>query len=147
VVDKSLSLRSRKLLKRPRWPRAPKAETEEQPIQYISRPDPSLYCPTLYAPCIDSDEDQLPVTAESTGPREIKTSDIGDSGDDLTDGILTIDGSRFLLNKVRQEVKAIKFLDLRDRLLLLVESWRAFLNRRLQYFVNMVLLPWVDYGN
>ena len=139
-MDKSLSLRSRKLLKWPRWATAPKAETKEQPIQYISRPDPALYCPTLYAPCIDSDEDQLPVPGESTGPREIKTSDIGDSGDDLTDGILTIDGSRFLLSKVRQEVKAIKFLDLRDSLLTLVGGWRAFLNRKLQYFVNMVLL-------
>jgi hypothetical protein len=140
VVDKSLSLRSRKLLKRPRWARAPKAVTEKQPIQYISRPDPALYCPTLYAPCIDSDEDQLPVAGGSTGPREIKTSDIGDSGDDLTDGILTIDGSRFLLSKVRQEIKAIKFLDLRDTLLTLIDGWRAFLNRRLQYFVNMLLL-------
>ena len=98
MVDKSLSLRSRKLLKRPRWARAPKAVTEEQLIQYISRPDPALYCPTLYAPCIDSDGDQLPVAGEPTEPREIKTSDIGDSGDDLTDGILTIDGSRFLLS-------------------------------------------------
>ena len=94
----------------------------------------------LYAPCDSSSED------EDTGPLEIKTSDI-DSGEDLTDGILAIDGARFLLSKVRQEIKAIKFLDLRDSLLTLVDGWRAFLNRRLQYFVNMVLLPWVDYGN
>ena len=87
----------------------------------------------------------MPLAGESTGPLEIKTSDI-DSGDDLTDGILAIDAARFLLSKVRQEVKAIKFLDLRDSLLTLVDGWRAFLNRRLQYFVNMVLLPWVDYG-
>ena len=140
MVDKSLSLRSRKLLKRPRWPSLLKAETDEHPIQYVSRPDPALYCPTLYAPCIDSDNDKQPAAGESTGPREIKTSDIGDSGDDLTDGILTIDGSRFLLSKVRQEVKAIKFLDLRDTLLTFIDGWRAFLNRRLQYFVNMLLL-------
>ena len=37
----------------------------------------------LYAKCNDSNEDQLPEAAESSGPREIKTSDIGDSGDDL----------------------------------------------------------------
>jgi hypothetical protein len=140
VVDKSLSLRLRKLLKRPRWAIASKGETKEQPIKYVSRPDPALYCPTLYASCIDSDDDQQPAAGESAGPREIKTSDIGDSGDDLTDGILTIDGSRYLLSKVRQEVKAIKFLDLRDSLLTLVDGWRAFLNRRLQYFVNMLLL-------
>jgi len=125
---------------------SPKVESEEQPIPYVSRPDPAIYCHTLYAPCNDSDEDHLPVAGESSGPLDIKTSDI-DSGDDLTNGILAIDAARFLLSKVRQEVKTIKFLDLRDCLLLLVDSWRAFLNRRLQYFVNMVLLPWVDYGN
>ena len=101
----------------------------------------------LYMPlAMTQIEDKLPVAGESTGPLEIKTCDI-DSCDDLTNGILAIDAARFLLSKVRQEVKTIKFLDLRDRLLLLVDSWRAFLNRRLQYFVNMVLLPWVDYGN
>ena len=146
VVEKSLSIRSRKLLKRPRCVISPKTETEEQPIQYVSRPDPAIYCPTLYAPCNNSDEHESPVTSESAAPLEIKTSDI-DSGDDLTDGILAIDAARFLLSKVRQEVKAIKFLDLRDSLLTLIDSWRAFFNRRLQYFVNMVLLPWVDYGN
>ena len=125
---------------------SPKVESEEQPIPYVSRPDPAIYCPTLYAPCNDSDEDQLSVAGESNEPLDIKTSDI-DSGDDLTNGILAIDAARFLLSKVRQEVKKIKFLDLRDCFLLLVDSWRAFLNRRLQYFVNMVLLPWVDYGN
>jgi hypothetical protein len=61
----------------------------------------------LYVNCDDSNEDQLPEAAESSGPHEIKTSDIGDSGDDLTNGILTIDGSRYLLSIVRKEVKAI----------------------------------------
>jgi hypothetical protein len=37
---------------------------------------------------------------------EIKISDI-DSGDDLTNGILTIDGSRYLLSIIRKELKAI----------------------------------------
>ncbi len=97
MVDKSLSLRSRKLLKRPRWAIAPKAETEEQPIQYISRPDPAIYCPTLYAPCNQSDKDESFVYGESSGPIEIKTCDI-DSGDDLTDGILAIDAARFVLS-------------------------------------------------
>jgi len=61
----------------------------------------------LYAKCDDSNEDQLPEAGESTGLREIKISEIGDSGDDLTNGILTIDGSRYLLSIVRKEVKAI----------------------------------------
>ena len=50
----------------------------------------------------------------------IKTSEI-DSGDDLTDGVLAIDGVRFLLSKVRNEVKGIKYLDLKDELLGLVD--------------------------
>jgi hypothetical protein len=76
---------------------SPKAETEKQPIKYTSRPDPATYCPLLYAPCDSSSEDQPPVAGKPTGPLEIKTSDI-DSGDDLTEGILAIDGARFLLS-------------------------------------------------
>jgi hypothetical protein len=128
------------LLKRPRYATIRKGPTEEQPIQNISRPDPAIYCPMLYAKCDESNEDQLPEAAESTGPREIKTSDIGDSGDDLTHGILTIDGSRYLLSMVRKEVKAIKSLDMRDCLLTHIDRYRAFLNRKLQHFVNMLLL-------
>jgi len=55
----------------------------------------------------------------------IKTSEI-DSGDDLTDGVLAIDGVRFLLSKVRNEVKGIKYLDLKDDLQGLVEHWQEF---------------------
>ena len=62
-----------------------------------------------------------------------------DSGEDLTDGILAVDGARVLLNTVRRGVKDIKYHDLRDGLLALVDDWRAFLKRRLQYFLNMVL--------
>ena len=71
---------------------------------------------------------------------------MGDSGDDLTEGILAVDGVRFLLNKVREEVKDIQFLDLRDGLLQFVDGRRAYLKRRLQYFVNMILFPRVGYG-
>ena len=67
-------------------------------------------------------------------------------GDDLTDGILAVDGARVLLNTVRREVKGIKYHHLRDGLLTLVDGWRDFLKRRLQYFVNMVLFPVVGYG-
>jgi hypothetical protein len=69
-----------------------------------------------------------------------------DSGEDLTDGILAVDGARALLNSVRREVKGIKYHHLRDGLLTLVDGWRASLKRRLQYFVNMVLFPVVGYG-
>jgi hypothetical protein len=43
----------------------------------------------------------------------MKTSEI-DSGDDLTDGILAIDGVHSILRKVREEVKGIKFIDVQD---------------------------------
>ena len=69
-----------------------------------------------------------------------------DSGEDLTDGILAVDGARVLLNTVRRGVKDIKYHDLRDGLLVLVDDWRDFLKRRLQYFLNMVLFPVVGHG-
>jgi hypothetical protein len=64
----------------------------------------------------------------------------------LTEGILAVDNVRVLLNKVRDEVKEIKFIDLRDGLLKFVDGRRAFLKSRLQYFVNMILYPHVGYG-
>ena len=75
----------------------------------------------------------------------IKTSEI-DSGDDLTDGINAIDSVRSILSKVREEVKGIKYIDLQDELQGLVDHWQAYIKRRLQYFVEMVLFPMVGYG-
>jgi len=75
----------------------------------------------------------------------IKTSEI-DSGDDLTDGILAIDSVRSILSKVREEVKGIKYIDLQDELIGLVDHWQAYIKRRLQYFIEMVLFPMVGYG-
>ena len=69
-----------------------------------------------------------------------------DSGEDLTDGILAVDGARALLNTVRRGVKGVMYHDLRDGLLALVDGWRAFLTLRLQYFLNMVLFPVVGHG-
>ena len=68
-----------------------------------------------------------------------------DSGEDLTDGILAVDGARVILNTVRRGVKGVKYHDLRDGLLTLVDDWRAFLTLRLQYFLNMVIFPVVGY--
>ena len=45
-----------------------------------------------------------------------------DSGEDLTDGILAVDGVRALLNTVRRGVKGVKYNDLRDGLLGLVDA-------------------------
>jgi hypothetical protein len=99
----------------------------EQPIKYESRPDPAKYCPTLYAPC-NNDYDEV---EEEPVPQVIHSDDLGRSGEDLTDNILAVDGVRVLLIKLRQEAKDIKYLDLRDFLLGLVDKWRAFLSSRL----------------
>ena len=96
-VEKSLSIRSRKLLKRPRLAVTTMAMTEE-PIKYVERADPAIYCPTLYAPCHSSSD--YSSEEEPDKAREIRTSEIG-SGDNLTDGIFAVDGVRFLSNKVR----------------------------------------------
>ena len=122
---------------------SPKVESQEQPIPYVSRPDPAIYCKTLYDLCDSSRDESSEEEPEKI--REIRSSKIGGSGDDLANGILAVDGVRFLSNKVRQEVKDITYLDLRDGLLSFIDGRRAYLNRRLQYFINMVLLPHVDY--
>jgi len=72
------------------------------------------------------------------GPQEINT-DFVDCGDDLTYGVVAIDGARYLISFVRKMIKKIPLLDLKDGLLEIFDDWRAFLNRRLQYFVNMLL--------
>ena len=43
-------------------------------------------------------------------------------------------------------MKGIKYLDLKDELLGLVDHWQAYIKRRLQYFVEMVLFPLFGYG-
>ena len=43
-------------------------------------------------------------------------------------------------------MKGIKYLDLKDELRGLVDHWQAYIKRRLQYFVEMVLFPLLGYG-
>ena len=63
-----------------------------------------------------SSDDELPA-----GPLEIKTSD-NECGDDLAEVVVAIDGSRVLLGQVRSLSKDIKYLDLKDCLLSMVDS-------------------------
>ena len=72
----------------------------EEPIEYVERPDSAEYCRTLYAPCESYSSDKSN-EEEPDIIREIRTGDIGDSGEDLTNGILAVDAVRFLSNKVR----------------------------------------------
>ena len=101
-MENSLTIRSRKLLKRRREIPVPKAVFAEKPEQISSPADPAIYCPLLYAPC-DSSSEKI----EPESPKEMKTTNFGDSGDDLTDGISAVDAVRVLLNKVREEVKDV----------------------------------------
>jgi len=60
--------------------------------------------------------------------------------------VVPIDGSRVLLGQVCSSAKDIKYLDLKDCLLSMVVSWRAYLRRSQQYFINLVLFSVVGYG-
>jgi hypothetical protein len=53
--------------------------------------------------------------------------------------LMAVDGARALLNTVRRGVKNVKYHDLRDGLLALVDGWRAFVTLRLQYFLSIAL--------
>jgi hypothetical protein len=109
------------------WHEANNSKTPSEPlsIEYTPPADPATYCPLLYGQALTNAIEELP-----EGPVVIKTSEI-DSGDDLTDGILAIDSVRSILSKVREEVKGIKYIDLQDELIGLVDHWQAYIKRRL----------------
>ena len=45
-------------------------------------------------------------------------------GEDLTDGILAIDGARALLNKSMKGLRKVRLLDIRDAFTRLLLDWR-----------------------
>jgi hypothetical protein len=92
VVDQQLRLRSQQLLKRGRWAPAPYIPMPKDAFKYYPRPDPATYCPMLFG-----DEENWREDDEPVGPNEIHTAHV-EFGEDLTDGILSIDGSRALIN-------------------------------------------------
>ncbi len=102
-----------------------------------ARVDPATYCPMLY----DDYEDEWSEDAPA-GLLEIRTSEV-EFGEDLTDGVLAIDGARALLNKTMKGLKEIKFLDIKDALSTLLSDWRNYIKRKLQYFINMLVFPMV----
>jgi hypothetical protein len=79
-------------------------------------------------------------------PVNIKVSEI-ESGDDLTEGVLAVDGARFLLSKLAEDLRGVPFLKMKNTLVSLVGHWRGFLKSQLQYFVNMLLVGHVGYGS
>ena len=137
IVDQQLRLRSQQLLKRGRWAPTPYVPLPKDAFKYYDRPDPATYCPMLFGEEDDWKEDDEPV-----GPNEIYTAQV-EFGEDLTDGILAIDGTRALINMIMKELKKVTLLDIKDALTKVVEDWRDYLSRKLQYFVNMLLFPMV----
>jgi hypothetical protein len=59
-------------------------------------------------------------------PIDIKVNEI-ESGDNLTDGILAVDGARFLLCKLKNDLKGVSFQAMKEPLVILVNHWRGFL--------------------
>jgi hypothetical protein len=53
--------------------------------------------------------------------------------------VIAIDGLRYLISFVKKMIKKIILIDLKDGFVEILEDWRAFLNRKLQYFINMLL--------
>jgi len=124
-------------LKRGRWATKSYIPNPKDFASFMEREDPATYCPLLYAKDDNEWVDDGPV-----GPFEIRTAQV-DFGDDLTDGILAIDGARAVLNRTMKELRKVKFLDIKDALSKLLMDWRDYLSRKLQYFVNMLVFPLV----
>jgi hypothetical protein len=101
--------------------------------------DPAIYCPLLYA----EDESEWSED-EPVGPREIRTSEV-EFGDDLTDGVLAVDGARFLMNQVMDKLKGVRHSDIKSAIEKLVADWRAYLKSKLQDFVNILLFKVVGH--
>ena len=83
---------------------------------------------------------------EDTGPLQIVVKDL-DIGDDLCQGIQDIEGARVLLTHSRHLVAQLKYsATLRGRLSRLIDDQRDYLSRRLQHFLNMILIPHPSIG-
>ena len=83
---------------------------------------------------------------EDTGPLQIVVKDL-DIGDDLCQGIQDIEGARVLLTHSRHLVSQLKYsATLRGRLSRLIDEQRDYLSRRLQHFLNMLLIPHPSIG-
>lgn len=68
--------------------------------------------------------------------------DLVDISDDIKKGIQEVEKARKLLTKSRQKVGKLRYSPkLREQLLRLIDDQRDYLSRKLQYFLNMVLIP------
>ena len=69
-----------------------------------------------------------------------------DAGKEITQGIQSVDSAREQLISAREAIKNIHLTKLKGPLLKLADQWRAFMNRSLQHFLNMVLAPLDELG-
>jgi len=69
-----------------------------------------------------------------------------DAGKEIIQGIYCVDPAREQLISARKAINKIKLTTLKGPLLKLADQWRAFMNRSLQHFLNMVLAPLDELG-
>lgn len=70
---------------------------------------------------------------------DVQSNDIGD---DLIQGINQIDAARHLLTQSRNKVSHLQCSpNLRGRFKKLIDEMRNYLSRKLQHFLNLVLIP------
>jgi hypothetical protein len=69
-----------------------------------------------------------------------------DAGKEIMQGIHCVDSAREQLISARKAIKKIQLTKLKGPLLKLADQWRAFMNRSLQHFLNMVLAPLDELG-
>ena len=68
--------------------------------------------------------------------------DLVDISDDIKKGVHEVEKARKLLTKSRQKVGKLRYSPkLREQLLRLIDDQRDYLSRKLQHFLNMVLIP------
>lgn len=68
--------------------------------------------------------------------------DLVDISDDIKEGVHEVEKARKLLTKSRQKVGKLRYSPkLREQLLRLIDDQRDYLSRKLQHFLNMVLIP------
>ena len=93
--------------------------------------------PYLHGSALDRIEEQ------PAGPKHLVVDDLIDIGDDIKEGVNSVDKARQLLTLARKKVSNLKYSrQLKERLLTLIEYQRDHLSRGLQHFLNMVLLPY-----
>jgi hypothetical protein len=95
----------------------------------------ALEHPYFYGTALDSTENDM----EGPVPIDVCSYDMGD---DLMKGINDIDGARHLVTLCRHLVVDMRYsYTLKKQLLKLILEMRRYMSRRLQGFVNMLLIP------